>query len=376
MKFYNINFKTFFPLTLTKSTSEILFGLHTLGEKWKNVRINTHKSQELYINPLAIPNPTLITEINQLPENTNLFYGKSLIASKINKLKITDTTITSTIPDLQKMETISEPEIVIDLTYLLKNNAKQIIEEIKSLESTEWQGKWTSFEKDVYIHHSARVENALIDSSDGPVFIGRNAYVMNGSILKGPLAILDNVVLKMGAKIYPGTSIGPHSAVGGEIKNSIIHPFSNKTHDGYLGDSILGSWNNLGANTNVSNVSNNFDFIKSVDWASGNIITLSTIKRGVVTGDFVKTGINTTIYSGTLIGPFCSLATTLPIKGLIPSIRWITNEKNTTYQLEKLISHCKNQMQLKNREWTDDWEQILKIVADQKIKGASDDKMV
>ncbi|GAA5222211.1 hypothetical protein GCM10025777_28420 [Membranihabitans marinus] len=246
--------------------------------------------------------------------------------------------------------------IISDFSDFLDNNAEEIIRDCKKLEGNI---NYHSSQEKVFIHSTAKVDQVIMNTDRGPIFIGKGTHIMDGAILKGPIAIMDHSIVKMGSKIYPGTTIGPHCTVAGEIKNSIIHECTNKGHEGYLGDSILGRWNNLGGGTTVSNVSNTFMRIKTQDWNTGKTITLPTIKRGVITGDFVKTGIITKINSGTKIGSFSSIINSRAITGNIPPLTWLTDNKNQKYLLDKAKTHAQNQMILKSKSWNDYWENQL-----------------
>jgi UDP-N-acetylglucosamine diphosphorylase/glucosamine-1-phosphate N-acetyltransferase len=163
-----------------------------------------------------------------------------------------------------------------------------------------------SGEHPVFIEQGARLEHCILNTSDGPIWIGRDAMIMDGAMLRGPVAICDHAVVKMGAAIYPGTTIGPHCTVGGEIKNSILMGYSNKAHEGYLGDAVIGYWCNLGAGTSASNVKNSGARVKVFDPGSG-LRRAAGQKCGLIMGDFSRAAINTSFNTGTVVGVGCSV---------------------------------------------------------------------
>ncbi len=200
----------------------------------------------------------------------------------------------------------------------------------------------------VYISKTAVLEHCTINTTEGPVFVDDGVKVMDGSMLRGPLYIGADSLVKMGTTLYGGTSIGKHCVIGGEVKNCIVHDYTNKAHHGYLGDSILGSWCNLGAGTSCSNIKNTAGDIAVWDMAA-NVFQKATQKVGVFLGDHVKTAINTSLNSGTVIGPFASvfLAHGLSPK-FIPSFSWGGDNKDF-YTYEQLIGEIKRWMKLKGQ---------------------------
>jgi UDP-N-acetylglucosamine diphosphorylase/glucosamine-1-phosphate N-acetyltransferase len=198
----------------------------------------------------------------------------------------------------------------------------------------------------VLISEGVKVQACIFNTEDGSVFVGANALLMEGSIIRGPVAIGEGAVLKMGSQIYGGTTIGKKCTAGGEIKNSILGDFSNKAHHGYLGDSVVGQWCNLGAGTTNSNVKNNAGIISMWCGLSKEIISIGQ-KAGMVMGDFSKTAINTSINSGTTIGVGCSLHLSGYSGKVIPSFTWGISER---YKPEKLVGDIESWMAFKQEK--------------------------
>ena len=188
---------------------------------------------------------------------------------------------------------------------------------------------------DLFIEEGAKVECSIINTGNGPVYIGKDAEVMEGSLIRGPFALCNNSTLKMGAKIYGATTIGPHCKVGGEVNNSVIFAYSNKAHDGFLGNSVIGEWCNLGADSNNSNLKNNYSNVKVWSFTKNNFVDTGLQFCGLFMGDHTKASINTMFNTGTVIG-VCSniFGDSFPPK-YVPSFSWGGAHGFDTFDLEK-----------------------------------------
>ena len=198
----------------------------------------------------------------------------------------------------------------------------------------------------VFIEEGAILEQVYLNTSNGPVYIGKQTLIMDGACLRGPVAIRERSVIKMGATLYPGTSIGRHCIIGGEVKNSIIYDYSNKAHDGYIGDSIIASWCNLGAGTTCSNLKNTGNEVHVWNMHR-NISEPSGHKAGVIMGDFTRTAIQCSINAGTIIGVCTNLVpSSVALPTYIPSFTWFRQHPER-YQLDKALEHIRNWMEFK-----------------------------
>jgi UDP-N-acetylglucosamine diphosphorylase/glucosamine-1-phosphate N-acetyltransferase len=214
--------------------------------------------------------------------------------------------------------------------------------------------------ENIIMEEGAVAEHCIINASTGPVYIGKNATVMEGSIIRGPAAICEGAVVKMGAKIYGGTTIGPYCTVAGEIKNSVLQSYSNKAHDGYLGDSVIGSWCNLGAGTSNSNIKNTGNDIEVWNKASNEFINVGA-KCGVIMGDYSRTAINTSINTGSVIGICCNIFGEGLTPRYIPDFNWGTKKINS-YQLENCLHDINNWKKMKGLEITREEVSVLKYI--------------
>lgn len=200
--------------------------------------------------------------------------------------------------------------------------------------------------REIYIDETATVEHSIINATYGPVYIGKNATVMEGCLIRGPFVLGEGAVLKMGTKVYGATTLGPHCVGGGEIKNSIMMGYSNKGHDGYLGDSVIGEWCNLGAGTSNSNLKNNVGDVKVWSYYTNNYVASGT-KCGVVMGDYSRSAINTSFNTGTVVGVCCNVFGEGLSPSFIPDFTWGTKGSGR-YELEKGIKDITSWMKLKN----------------------------
>lgn len=217
-------------------------------------------------------------------------------------------------------------------------------------------------ESNIFIGEGASILFSTINASTGPVYIGRNAQVMEGCHIRGPVAICDNAVVKMGTRIYGATTIGPHAVVGGELKNVIMHSFSNKGHDGYLGDSVIGNWCNLGAGTSNSNVKNSGGIVTMWDDAQHQYIPVGH-KCGLVMGDFTRSAINSAFNTGTVAGVCCNIFGEGLLPRFIPDFSWGV-KNGTRYHFHKIVEDIANWKKMKGHELADAEITVLKYIFD------------
>jgi UDP-N-acetylglucosamine diphosphorylase/glucosamine-1-phosphate N-acetyltransferase len=212
----------------------------------------------------------------------------------------------------------------------------------------------------VFIEEGAKVAASILNATDGPIYIGKGATIMEGCLIRGPFVLGEGATLKMGTKIYGGTTVGPFSVAGGEIKNSIIGAFSNKAHDGYLGDSVIGEWCNLGAGTSNSNVKNNGSEVRVWNYLHDDYIKAGQ-KAGVIMGDYTRTAINTSINTGTVMGVCCNVfGEGFPAK-VIPNFSWGLKDI-LRYELDKAILDVANWKKMKNKTLTPEEQGVLKHI--------------
>jgi UDP-N-acetylglucosamine diphosphorylase/glucosamine-1-phosphate N-acetyltransferase len=217
---------------------------------------------------------------------------------------------------------------------------------------------WVTGGENIFLEDGVTMEFCHLNATEGPIYIGKGALVMEGASLRGPLAIGEGAVVKMGARLYAGTTVGPHCTAGGEIKNSILFGWSNKAHDGYLGDSVIGEWCNLGAGTTNSNLSNSAGDVPV--YTPGGFVSAG-IKCGVLMGDYSRTAINTSINTGTVIGVSCNVHGVGLTPKYIPSFSWGLDGK-VRYDLNKALEHIGNWKRLKQKSLEEEEKRALQTI--------------
>jgi UDP-N-acetylglucosamine diphosphorylase/glucosamine-1-phosphate N-acetyltransferase len=214
----------------------------------------------------------------------------------------------------------------------------------------------------LFIEEGASVECSILNTKTGPIYVGKDAEVLEGCMLRGPLAMCEHSVTKMGTKIYGATTLGPHCKVGGEINNSVMFGYSNKGHDGFLGNSVIGEWCNLGADTNNSNLKNNYGIVKIWNYDTENYENTGLQFCGLFMGDHSKSGINTMFNTGTVVGVSANIYGAGFPEKFIPSFSWGGADGMMTYRAEEAIDAAERMMKRRNIELTYEDEQILRTV--------------
>ena len=214
----------------------------------------------------------------------------------------------------------------------------------------------------IFVAEGAKVEGAILNATTGPIYIGKNAELMEGSIVRGPLAMCEYSVVKLGAKIYGATTIGPHCKVGGEINNSVLMGYSNKGHDGFLGNSVLGEWCNIGADTNNSNLKNNYAEVRLWSEHAGRFEKTGLQFCGLIMGDHSKCGINTMFNTGTVVGVSANIFGAGFPRNFVPSFAWGGSAGYSTYKLLKVFEVAEKVMERRGVVFDNKEKAILKHV--------------
>ena len=336
------------PLTYTKPVAELRVGIISIREKWELMLNSTisfltenylqskfelkQEDMNVWINGSILPNSSLIKEIHSLNENSCLVKGETIIAFKSSTNKIPENSILFEeeyyqIDKVWKIFSLNEIAIKNDFELLTKGRKSE------QLSNTN-----TAFEIDrIFIEKGAVVECSILNPNGGYIYIGKNAQVMEGSIVRGSLALCENSVLKIGAKIYGATTIGPSSKVGGEVNNTVLQAYSNKGHDGFLGNSVIGEWCNLGADTNNSNLKNNYADVKLWNYSSNRFENTQLQFCGLIMGDHSKCGINTMFNTGTVVGICSNIFGAGFPRNFVPSFSWGGSAGYSTYVLNKVF---------------------------------------
>jgi UDP-N-acetylglucosamine diphosphorylase / glucose-1-phosphate thymidylyltransferase / UDP-N-acetylgalactosamine diphosphorylase / glucosamine-1-phosphate N-acetyltransferase / galactosamine-1-phosphate N-acetyltransferase len=329
-----------FPFTLTRHTIDIRIGILTLREKWKyfadekNIFIGKTNSS-LIIPANIIPTKSVIDQIKKSAD-----INEALLSAK--KIQYP-----------WHIFQLNNEEIKADFDLITNGRISQKISSTNKIISPE----------NIFVEEGAIIEHSILNASFGPIYIGKKAEIMEGSIIRGPFALCEGAIVKMGAKIYGATTIGPFSVVGGEIKNSVIFGYSNKAHDGYLGDSVIGEWCNFGAGTSNSNIKNTATDIQVWNEGQQKFINAGT-KCGLLMGDYSRSAINTSFNTGTVAGVCCNIFNEGLTSKFIPNFCWGVSDK-PKYRFEKALQDISNWKKLKNHILSDDEIQTLKHIFEQ-----------
>jgi UDP-N-acetylglucosamine diphosphorylase/glucosamine-1-phosphate N-acetyltransferase len=375
------------PFTFTRPVGDIRVGILTIREKWeKFLNAKTSSLTEEYlsvkypvikeadnilINSSIMPNARLVEELHLLSPNQTLIINDIIIALRL-KAEDIDNLDWDVIEGISPLQTTSDIIRVTYLSDLIQLNESQIRNDFSLITNGRKSQPFPDYVKvikpeNVFIEEGVQLENIIINASEGPVYIGKNAHIMDGAILRGPLAIGDFSTIRMGAKIYGATSIGPHCKVGGEVSNSILFGYSSKAHDGFLGHSVLGEWCNLGADTNTSNLKNNYDKVRLWSYPEKSFVKTDMQFCGTFMGDHSKSGINTMFNTGTVVGVGANIFGAGYMRNFIPSFSWGSPSGLTTYDIEKAIITAQSVYQRRNMEFTSVDESILRYVYDQTL---------
>jgi len=370
------------PFTFTKPVSEIRIGILTITEKWNyvlntsvsfqtqdylSVKYKKHTTLEnVYINGKICPNQELVEAILNLEMNAALKSGNDLIAfktSESNHLDLENLLSQAKDISINYMSIKNVWDIFSKNSEALKNDF-EILTKGKQSQALSTTNKLIGDTHQLFIEEGAIVEASILNVSTGPIYIGKDAEVMEGSMIRGPFSLGEHATLKLGTKIYGATTIGPHCKVGGEVNNSVIFGFTNKAHDGFLGNSVIGEWCNLGADTNNSNLKNNYGSVKLFNYASETMKDTQLQFCGLMMGDHSKCGINTMFNTGTVVGVAANIFGSGFPPTHIPSFAWGGADSMEIYQLEKMFETAERVYQRRGLELTAEEKNILTHVFD------------
>lgn len=379
-----------FPFTLTRPIGDLRVGILTIKEKWEKyldqpVGFLTvaeltpkfapqNQTIDLVINGTLCPNKDLVLAINELDENQTLYYGDEFLAARgaIHSLDAAHEAATfarvsfegpcTSIQRSWDLFTHNKEQLRSDFELLTENRISQKIEDPHTI---------VYGEENVFIEEGVDIKAAILNAEDGPIYLAKNSVIQEGATIRGPFALGENSRINMNAKIREGVTIGPNCKIGGEVSNSIVYGNSNKAHDGYLGMSVVGEWCNLGADTNNSNLKNNYDTVKVWDFETGDFINTGLQFCGLFMGDHSKTAINTMLNTGTTIGVCSSVFGSGFPPTYIPSFSWGGVGQMTTHRIDKAIETAQKVWARKNIKQTEVDEKILKTIFECSTKNQS-----
>jgi len=361
------------PLTYTRPVAQLRCGILTIAEKYQKRGFKVGYETEDYlqekfpsvhhdilVSGSVCPTDSFIDAITSLTEGQALIQDDQLLAFKGVNWADTPTEI---FPFNDVLNLIIRPwdiwtknaaEMNIDFDVLTKDRFSAPIDSSN-----------TVFGDRIFLEEGARVKASILNATSGPIYLAQNAEVMEGSIVRGGLALGAHSALKLGTKVYGATTLGPHCKVGGEINNSVILGYSNKGHDGFLGNSAIGEWCNLGADTNNSNLKNNYDEVKAWSYVDGRFSKTGQQFCGLIMGDHSKSGINTMFNTGTVVGVSANVYGAGFPRNFIPSFTWGGPQGTTEYMIKKALDTANRMMQRRGLQVDDVERTILeKVYAD------------
>lgn len=376
------------PFTFTRPVADIRVGILTIREKWEKYLGYTTTSlteeylmekfpmvempENIMINASFLPNEVLVEMIKSLEKNQAIFKGEEVIAffseesqeevdfENYEILEYNDDCITieHTWDIFQK----NDAAIREDFELLTEDRISQPIPKSVNVIAPE----------NIFIEEGAKLEFVTLNASTGPIYIGKNSEIMEGAVIRGPFALCENAQVKMATKIYGATTIGPFSKAGGEISNSVFFAYSNKGHDGFLGDSVLGEWCNIGADSNNSNLKNNYEEVKLWSYETEGFAKTGLQFCGLMMGDHSKCGINTMFNTGTVVGVSTNIFGSGFPRNFVPSFSWGGAAGFTTYITKKAFETARIVMARRNVEFDEKEARILEHVFEQTKKWRKD----
>jgi UDP-N-acetylglucosamine diphosphorylase/glucosamine-1-phosphate N-acetyltransferase len=366
------------PFTYTRPVAEIRIGILTIREKWEKYLGSTTTTlteeylsdkfpmveleENVMINASYLPNENLVAIISNLKSNQAVFKDDAVIAFFTNDSQdevdfdqyeiIEFTGDCLTVEHTWDIFAKNDAAIREDFTLLTEDRTSQPLSKTVNVISLE----------NIFVEEGAKMEFVTLNASTGPIYIGKNAEIMEGSIIRGPFALCEEAQVKLATKVYGATTVGPHCRIGGEINNSVLFGYSNKGHDGFLGNSVLGEWCNIGADSNNSNLKNNYEEVKLWSFETESFAKTGLQFCGLMMGDHSKCGINTMFNTGTVVGVSANIFGSGFPRNFVPSFSWGGASGFVTYQTNKAFEVAKIVMARRHVEFTDQDKAILEHV--------------
>lgn len=365
------------PLTFTRPVGDLRCGIFTFAERWEKIIKNSTvgfqttpylkkkytsiEADDLYfINASIFPNKTFIDALYSLDFNQSLYLDKILLAYRIANMKEYSVDFKSKIiPFKKKVEIIKSPwnlfsynstALEFDFNLLTGGRVSQAISSTNGV---------IGDIKKIFIEEGAKLEYTTLNSTNGSIYIGKNSEIMEGVNIRGSFSLGEHSIIHMGSKIYGSTTIGPYCKIGGEVNNVVFWGYSNKSHEGFLGNSVIGQWCNFGAGTNCSNLKNNYANIKSWSYKEKRFISTNKQFFGTIFGDYSRTAINTRLNTGTIVGVFSNIIYYDFPPNYIESFSWKENKNLERFKLSKVFEIAERIMNRRNVKLNEVEKQIL-----------------
>ena len=369
----------FLPLTFTKPIAEMRCGILTFSERWQKLLNISEVSyltedylqekfrkpegkQSLFLTPNFLPNESVLNQIKALNLGEALVYENELLAAKINMENFSLKHIEKMTDLTEELLFFKQPTDLFSFNeQAIEFDFKLLTEGRKSAELSATNGFLGDLEN-LFIEEGASIEFSTLNTKTGKIYIGKNAEVMEGCNLRGPIALCEGSKFNMSAKIYGATTIGPHCKVGGEVNNVVIFGYSNKGHDGFLGNSVIGEWCNIGADTNSSNLKNNYAIVKLWNYRTKRFESTGLQFAGLIMGDHSKTAINTQLNTGTVVGVAANIFKSGFPPNLVENFSWGGMKGDEKFKLEKAYEVAELAMERRKVSFTEVDRNILKYI--------------
>ena len=375
------------PLTFMRPVADILIGIITIREKWeKYLNVKTSSITESYlskkfpivksdnnilINGSVCPTPDMLKAINALEKNETLSTKDYIIAMNVGDDVMLESSVES------KTIIFSGDHIKISNVYdIFSKNGKAIQDDFELLTKGRKSQSLSDTNRavgkeNIFIEEGAKVEFAILNAENGPIYIAKDAEIMENSVIRGPFALGEHAIVKMSAKVYGNTTVGPWSKIGGEVNNSVLFAHSNKAHDGYMGQSVIGEWCNLGSDTNTSNLKNTYESIRLWNYPQSSFLDTGLTFCGLIMGDHSKCGINTMFNTGTVVGVNCNIFGSGYQRNYIPSFRWGGTGRQSTFDIKKAIKVATIVYGRREKDFDKTEQAILKAIFNLTITNSS-----
>ena len=371
----------FLPLTFTRPVAELRIGILTFQERWKKLleiediafltedylqeKFKKPESKEsLLIVPNFLPTESVLEQIKKIKQGEALIYQNEVIAAKLNMRDFSLSQITKMTDVDGELLFVKSPSDIFTYNHQFLDYDFELLTRNRKSQELSETNNFLGDKKDLFIEEGAEIEFATLNCKTGKIYVGKNAEIMEGTMIRGSLALCEGSKINMGAKVYGATTIGPHSKVGGEVNNIVIFGYSNKGHEGFVGNSVIGEWCNLGADTNSSNLKNNYANVKLWNYRHSKFVDTGLQFCGLIMGDHSKSAINTQFNTGTVVGVAANIFKTGFPPNLVKSFSWGGMNGDESYKLDKVFEVMERVMQRRKVDLTDVDKSIISHIYD------------
>ena len=360
----------FLPLTFTRPVAELRIGILTFQERWKKLLEiediafltedylqekfkKTESKESLLIVPNFLPTESVLEQIKKIKQGEALIYQNEVIIAKLDMSNFSLSQITKMTDVEGELLFVKSPSDIFTYNQQFLDYDFELLTRNRKSQELSETNNFLGDKEDLFIEEGAEIEFATLNCKTGKIYVGKNAEIMEGTMIRGSLALCEGSKINMGAKVYGATTIGPYSKVGGEVNNIVIFGYSNKGHEGFIGNSVIGEWCNLGADTNSSNLKNNYANVKLWNYRLSKFVDTGLQFCGLIMGDHSKSAINTQFNTGTVVGVAANIFKTGFPPNLVKSFSWGGMNGDESYRLDKVLEVMEKVMQRRKVDLTD-----------------------